>query len=67
MRSFFLIIIVIEIFSIGGFPLEEESEHYFLLINVLFWFCGFIYCVVPFLFFAIFMFSNIIIEIIPYN
>jgi hypothetical protein len=28
MRSFFLDIIVIEIFSTGGFPLEETSENF---------------------------------------
>jgi hypothetical protein len=27
MRSFVLEIIVIEVFSVGGFPLEEASEH----------------------------------------
>jgi hypothetical protein len=54
MRSFFLRIIVIEHFFVGGFPLEEASEHCFLSIKVLFWCCGFIYCVVPLLFSAIF-------------
>jgi hypothetical protein len=57
MRSFVLRIIVIEHCSAGGFPLEEASEHCFLSIKVLFWCCGFIYCVVPLLFSAIFMFS----------
>jgi hypothetical protein len=46
MRSFVLRIIVIERCSAGGFPLEEASEHCFLSIKVLFWCCGFIYCVV---------------------
>jgi hypothetical protein len=50
MRSIFLRIIVIELCSVGGFPLEEESEHCFLSIKVLFWCCGFIYCVVPLIF-----------------
>jgi hypothetical protein len=27
MRSFILDIIVIEFFSVGGFPFEEKSEH----------------------------------------
>jgi hypothetical protein len=29
MINFFLRIILIEIYYVGGFPLEEESEHYF--------------------------------------
>jgi hypothetical protein len=66
MRSFVLRIIVIECCSAGGFPLEEASEHCFLSIKVLFWCCGFIYCVVPLLFSAIFMFSAIIIDLVPY-
>jgi hypothetical protein len=65
MRSFFLRIIVIEHCSAGGFPLEEASEHCFLSIKVLFWCCGFIYCVVPLLFSAIFLFSVIIIDLVP--
>jgi hypothetical protein len=67
MRSLVLRIIVIEHCSAGGFPLEEASEHCFLSIKVLFWCCGFIYCVVPLLFSAIFMFSAIIIDLVPYK
>jgi hypothetical protein len=67
MRSFFLRIIVIEHFSARGFPLEEASEHCFLSIKVLFWCCGFIYCVVPLLFSAIFMFLDLIIDLVPYK
>jgi hypothetical protein len=67
MRSFVLRIIVIERCSAGGFPLEEASEHCFLSIKVLFWCCGFIYCVVPLLFSAIFLFSAIIIDLVPYK
>ena len=67
MRSFVLRIIVIECFSAGGFPLEQESEHFFLSIKVLFWCCGFIYCVVMLLFYGIFMFSAIIIDMVPYK
>jgi hypothetical protein len=67
MRSFVLRIIVIECCSAGGFPLEEASEHCFLSIKVLFWCCGFIYCVVPLLFSAIFLFSTIIIDLVPYK
>jgi hypothetical protein len=67
MRSFVLRIIVIECFSVGGFPLEEASEHCFLSIKVLFWCCGFIYCVVLLLFSAIFLFSAIIIDLVPYT
>jgi hypothetical protein len=66
MRSFALRIIVIEHCFAGGFPLEEASEHCFLLIKVLFWCCGFIYCV-PLLFFAIFLFSTIIIDLVLYK
>jgi hypothetical protein len=36
MRNFFLDIIVIELFSTGGFPLEEASEHLLSVIKVLF-------------------------------
>jgi hypothetical protein len=67
MTSFVLRIIVIERHSAGGFPLEEASEHCFLSINVLFWCRGFIYCVVPVLFSVIFMFSTIIIDLVPYK
>ena len=67
MRSFVLRIIVIEHFSIGGCPLEEASEHCFLSIKVLFWYCGFIYCVVPLLFSTIFLFSTTIIDMVPYK
>jgi hypothetical protein len=56
MISFVWRIIVIECFSIGGLPLEEASENCFLSIKVLLWCCGFIYCVVPLLFSAVFMF-----------
>jgi hypothetical protein len=67
MRSFVLRIIVIECFSVAGCFLKEASEHCFLSIKVLFWCCDFIYCVVPLLFSAIFMFSAIIIDLVPYN
>jgi hypothetical protein len=67
MRSFVLRLIVIENCYVGGFPLEDESEHCFLSIKVLFWCCGFIYCVVPLLFFAIFIFSTIIIDLVANN
>jgi hypothetical protein len=67
MKSFVLRIIVIEHCSARGFPLEEASEHCFLPIKVLFWFCGFIYCVVLLLFSAIFPFSAIITDLVPYN
>jgi hypothetical protein len=67
MTSFVLRIIVIEHFSLGGFPLEEVSEHCFLSIKLLFWCCGFIYCVVPLLYSAIFLFSTIIIDLVPYT
>jgi hypothetical protein len=40
MRCFDWRIIVIEIFYVGGFPLEEASEHCFLEIKVLLWCCG---------------------------
>jgi hypothetical protein len=65
MRSFVLRIIVIERFSTGGYPLEEESEHCFLSIKVLFWCCGFIYCVVLLLFSVEFMFFVFIIDRVP--
>jgi hypothetical protein len=67
MRSLILRIIVIYHFSTGGFPLEEANEHCFLSIEVLFWCCGFIYCVVPLLFSAIFMFPAIIIDLVLYK
>jgi hypothetical protein len=67
MRSIFLRIILIECSSAGGFPLEEASEHCFLSIKVLFWCCGLIYCVVPLLFSAIFLFSDSITDIVPYK
>ena len=53
MISFVLRIVVIELCFAGGFPFEEASEHCFLSIKVLFQCCGFIYCVVPLLFFSI--------------
>jgi hypothetical protein len=65
MKRFVLRSIVIERYSTGGFPLEEASENCFLSIKVLFWCCGFIYCVVPLLFSAIFLFSTIIIDLVP--
>jgi hypothetical protein len=65
MRSFVLRIIIIERCSARGFPLEEESEHCFLSIKVLFWCCGFIYCVVLLLLSVIFMFSSIVIDPVP--
>jgi hypothetical protein len=67
MRSFVLRIIVIEHCSAGGFPLKEASEHCFLSIKVLFCCCGFIYCVVLLLFSTIFLFSAIIIDLVPYK
>jgi hypothetical protein len=66
MRSCVLRIIVMERYSAGGFPLEEASEHCLLSIKVLFWCFGFIYCVVLLLFYAIFLFSAIIIDHVPY-
>jgi hypothetical protein len=65
MIIFILRFIVIEHLSDGGFPLEEASELCFLSIRVLFWCCGFIYCVVPLLFYAMFLFSAIIIALVP--
>jgi hypothetical protein len=67
MRIRVLRIIVIENCTTGGFPLEEANEHCFLSINVLFWCCGFIYCVVQLLFSAVFMFSAIIIDLVLYK
>jgi hypothetical protein len=67
MRSFVLKIIVIERCSTGGFPLEEASEHCFLSTKVLLLCCGFIYCIVPLLFSTIFLFSYIIIDLVPYK
>ena len=67
MRSFVLRIIVIEHCSAGGCLFEEASEHCFLSIKVLFWCCGLIYCVVQLLFSAIFLFSAIIIYLVPYK
>jgi hypothetical protein len=67
MRSFVLRIIIIECCFAECCPLEEESEHCFLSIKVLFWCCGFIYCVVLLLFSAIFLFSAIIIDMVPYK
>jgi hypothetical protein len=58
---------VIELYFVGGFPLEETSEHCFLSIKVLLWCRGFIYCIVPLLFSAIFLFSAIIIDLVPYT
>jgi hypothetical protein len=66
MIIFVFIIIVIECFSAGGYPLEEESEDCFLSIKILFWFCGFIYCVVLLLLSTLFMFSTVIIDMVPY-
>jgi hypothetical protein len=60
-------IIVKECFSARFFPLEEASEHCFLSIKVLFWCGGFIYFFAPLLFSAIFMFSTIIIDLVPYK
>ena len=37
MRTFVLDIIVIELCSVGGFPLEEESEHFYHLARCYFW------------------------------
>jgi hypothetical protein len=67
MRNIVLIIIVIEQCYVGGCPLEEANEHCFLSVKVLFLCCGFIYCVVPFLFSAIFLFFSIIIDLVPYK
>jgi len=60
MISLVLRIIVIDIFFVGVFHLEEAIEHCFLSIKALFWCCGFIYCVVLMLFSAIFLFPSII-------
>jgi hypothetical protein len=60
-------IIVIELFSAGGFPLEEASEHCFLSIKVLFWCCGSIYFVVPLLFSVVFLFSVVESTVIHCN
>ena len=61
MRSFVLDIVVIELCSVGGCPLEEASEHcsqqskcsfqyYFGIILVLLWYCsGYIIVSLPFL------------------
>jgi hypothetical protein len=66
MINFLLRIIVIECCYTRGFLLKEESKHYFLSINVLFCFCGFIYCVVSLqLFSAVFFFSVITIDMVP--
>ena len=65
MRSFVLDINVIEIFHARGLPLKEASEHCFLSIKVLFWCCGFIYCVVSLLIHVVFMFYAIIIDLVP--
>jgi hypothetical protein len=43
-------IIVIELCSARGFPLEEASEYCFLSIKVLFWCCGSIYSTVSLLY-----------------
>jgi hypothetical protein len=67
MTSFFLKNIVIERCSAGGCPLKEGSEHCLLSTHVLFWCCGFVYCVVSLLFYAIFMFSTIIIYLVAYK
>jgi hypothetical protein len=67
MISFVLRIIVIERCYVGGFPLEEASEHCFLSTKVLFWCCSLIFCVVPLLLSAIFMFHAIIIDLVPYK
>ena len=67
MINFVLRIIVIEYYYVGGFPLEQVSEHCFLSIKVLFWCWGFIYCVVLLLFSTIFLFSTIIIDLVPYR
>jgi hypothetical protein len=47
-------------------PVGIGGWHCFLSIKILFWCCGFIYCVVPLLFSAIFLFSAIIIDLVPY-
>jgi hypothetical protein len=39
MRSFVLRIIVIDLFFARGFPIEEASEHCFISIKILFWYC----------------------------
>jgi hypothetical protein len=39
----------------------------FLSIKVLFWCCGFIYCLVPLLFSAIFLLLATIIDLVPYK
>jgi len=60
-------IIVIELFSTRGFPLEEENEHCFLSIELLFWCCGIHIFVVPLLFFVVSIFSIIESTIIHCN
>jgi hypothetical protein len=67
MRSFVLRIIVMDCCSVGGFPLEDASEHSFLSIKVLFLCSGLIYYVVPLLFSTIFLFSSSIIYLVPYK
>jgi hypothetical protein len=62
-----LTIILIELFSAGGCPLKEASEHFFLSIKVLFWCCGIHRFVVPLLFFAVFLFSVIESTVIHCN
>jgi hypothetical protein len=60
-------IIVIELYSIGGFPFEEESELGLISIKVSFWCCGSLYIVVPLKFATIFLFLLIIIHMVPKN
>jgi hypothetical protein len=68
MISFVLRNFVIEHCYARGCPLEDKSEHCFLSIkDLLFWCYDFIYCVVLLLFYAIFLFSAIIIDLVPYK
>jgi hypothetical protein len=67
MTIFLMRIILIEHYSTGGFPLKYAHEHCFLSIKVLFWCCSFIYCVVLLLLSVIFLFSAIIIDMVPYK
>jgi hypothetical protein len=56
MRSFVLRIIVIERFFVGGFPLEEASEHYSPFNKGIILVCYSLYYVVLLVIFVIFLF-----------
>jgi hypothetical protein len=47
-----MIVIVIELFSIGGFPLKEASENCFLSTRVLISCCGSIYSIILLLYYC---------------